>query len=158
MIDLVIELLANRLGVFILGILFIAGGVYTWQAFRADVSQYDAAVGSEGRTVSGTIVWKNQERSSTGYNESHSETLTGYYNVEFDHAGESQRVKVYVDSDEYASRNEGDSIEVKYHPADLEYVVTPDVERESTLLATMFTVILIGLGLLIDIGVIVSFL
>lgn len=42
MLDLLIELLANRLGVFIIGVMFVAGGVYTWQSFRADVRQYDA--------------------------------------------------------------------------------------------------------------------
>jgi hypothetical protein len=157
MIELLIELLANRLGVLILGVLFIIGGVYTWQTFRADVSQYDAAVGSEGRTVTGRVAWKNQERVQSEYRDDGGSTLVDYFTVEYEHEGESQRVKVYVDSDEYAARKEGDPIEVKYHPANLEYIVTPDVERESTLLVMFFTIVLIGIGVIIVLGIIISF-
>ncbi len=159
MLELLIELLANRLGLFILGVILAIGGVYGWMDFRHDVRLYDAATGADGKTAQAKIVWKNTEQNrSDSYRSDGGATLVGYINVEFETENGNQTVKVYLDSDEYDSVKEGDTIKIKYNPENPEYVVTPKMKRGSVLFASIVTGFCTILGILLCIAVIISFL
>jgi hypothetical protein len=154
MFELLIELFANRFGIFLLGVAFIVGGVYGWQTFRHDVRLYDAATGSEGRTVEARVIDKDQEISNSS--SSKSTTLVDYFLLSYDTESGRQQVRVYVDPDEYAATKEGSTIQIRYHPANPEYVVTPKMERRSVLFASIVTGFTVILGILLVIAVIIS--
>lgn len=158
MIELLLELFTNRIGLFILGIVFIVGGVYGWKDYRHEANLYNAAIGSEGKTVEAEIVWKNTERSSSDtYRDDGGSTLVGYINIEFETENGEQRVKVYLDSDEYDKIKEGDIIKVNYHPNNPEYAVTPYTDRPSTVFSTIIFGFCIFLGFALCLAVVVSF-
>lgn len=157
MLELLLELLTNRLGIFLLGVALIVGSVYGWKEFRHEVRLYDAAVGKEGITTGAKIVWKNTERSkSDSYRDDGGSTLVGYINVEFDTDNGNQRTKVYLDSGEYNSVKEGDIIQIHYHPNNPEYIVTPQMKRPTVLLSTIAVTVCFTLGVLLCLAVIIS--
>lgn len=156
MIDLLFELLMNRLGIFILGIAIVVGGVYVWTNYRTEARLYDAAVGSDGRTAKARITWKNEETVRSDYAEN--DTTVGYLKLEYEFDGEEIEVKQYVDSAVYAKYQEGDTVDIRFHPTSKQIVVMPETNRPSTLFASVMAIGLIVLGVVIVLAVIVSFL
>ena len=154
MFELLAEFLFNRYGAFLLGVALIVGGVYLWMNYRADVRLYDAATGSDSRTVEATVAWKGEEVIDT--NEHGGESVRTYFTIEYPHEGETQRIKKYISFEEYDAHKLNDKITIRYNPANLEYVVTRGTKRESTFWATVFSGGLIVVGLLIIIVVIIS--
>lgn len=156
MIDLLLELLMNRLGIFILGIAVIVGGVYVWLNFRTEARLYDAAAGPEGRSAAARVVWKNRESVRSDYAEN--DTTVDYFKLEYEFEGEEIDAKIYVEPAEYARYKEGDTIDIRFSPNSKQIVFTPASKRPSTLFASGMAIFLIILGSLIVIAVIVSFL
>jgi hypothetical protein len=152
--EILLELLFNRLGLFILGVAMVIGGFYGWKEFRHEARLFDDAVGVEGRTFDARIAWKNGEKS--GSNNDGDPTYNYYLKLEFETDNGLQETKVYVDLDEYNSVDLNKTIQVKYHPFHPEYVVTPKMQRPSVWLATIGFGFVIILGILICLGVIIS--
>lgn len=155
MIDILLELLFNRLGAFLLGVALIVGGVYVWTTYRTNVRAFDAATGTEGRAVEAVVAWKGRD-AVDNYSKHGGDSYEPYFTIEYDHDGETQRVKVPVYYEEWDKYELNDPITIKYHQSNLEFLVTPETKRESTLLATIFSVGLLAVGLIIILAVIVS--
>jgi hypothetical protein len=156
-LEFLFDLLTNRLGLFILGVCFVVGGYYGWKEFRHNVRQYDAAVSQEGRTVEARVAWKNREQSgSDSHRDDGGSTYDYYLKLEFETENGLQEAKVYVDTVEYDSVDLGKTIQVKFHPENPQYVVTPKMERPSTWLANIGFGFCIFLGVIICLAVIIS--
>jgi hypothetical protein len=151
MIDLLLELLFNRLGLMILAVVLVVGGVYVWKGYRAEASLYDASVGTEGRTAMARIAWKGTE------NDSESDSSVDYLKLEYDFEGEVIETKVYVDPQEFAAYDLSDEIQIRFNPSSKQFVVTPQMKRPSVFLATAGSLALIIIGSLIFIAVLISF-
>ena len=80
LLEFVVEVLANRFGLFLLGVLSMIGGGYAWYSYRYDARLYDAAVGNEGRTVEARVIVKDQEISSSST--CASDALVDYFSSE----------------------------------------------------------------------------
>lgn len=157
MFEILLEIFANRIGVFILGIAFIAGGIYGWIDYRQEINLYNAAISKEGKTADAEVVWKATERSnSDSYREDGNSTVVGYIKVRFEAENGEQDVKIYLDSDEYEQVKEGDILKIKYHPENPEYVVAPQSDRPSVILSTIGFGFCVFLGFLICLAVIIS--
>ena len=151
MIDLLIELLFNRLGVFILGGALVVGGVYVWLNFRTEARFYDDANGPEGRSAVASVEWKNRENRDT-----ESGSTNTYFDLEYEHEGDKFRVKKYVEPDEYAAYELGDTMTIRFHPTAKQLIYTPASKRPSTWFASGISILLIAVGALIMIVVVVS--
>lgn len=156
MLDLLLELLMNRLGIFILGVAIAIGGVYVWTNCRSEAKLYDAAVGSEGRGSKAKVTWKNEEQSRSDTAEQN--TIVTYLKLSHEFEGEEIEVKHYVDDDVYAKYQEGDTIDIRFHPSSKQFVVIPETKRPSTLFASVAAIGLIILGVIIVVAVVISFL
>lgn len=155
LLELLLELLLNRLGLFILGVALIIGGFYGWRQYRHDAALYDSAISKEGREAEARIAWKNRE--STGdYHDDGSTTYNYYLDLEYETEHGTQKTKVYVDPDEYDSVELSKNIRIRYPPENLQFVVTPKMERPSVFWATIGFGFLIILGLFICLGVLIS--
>ncbi|HVF47573.1 MAG TPA: hypothetical protein VNA17_08420 [Pyrinomonadaceae bacterium] len=116
---------------------------------------FDAATGNEGRTVEAAIAWKGRDRTEN-YNEYETDSYNPYFTIEYDHEGEEQRVKTFVSLEEWNAHELNDKLTIKYHPPNLEFLVTPETKRESTLLNTILSASLVVIGIVIVLAVIVS--
>ena len=157
MLEILLEFLQNRLGLFLLGAAFVGGGIYGWQTFRKDIRLYDAAAGKEGRTVNAKIYTKSRELNVPDHDPD-AAGYVSYFRLNFETDGESRDVKVYVNSAESDAHKEGETIPIRYHPANPEYVLTPKAERPAAWIPTIAVIIAIGLGILIMVAVVISFL
>ena len=155
--ELLVELLMNRLGIFILGVILIVSGIYGWKGYRNDARLYDSAMSKEGRSVEAEIAWKNRERNkSDSYREDGGTSYAYYFELEFTTESGDQRVKVYVDKDEYDSVELSQYINIRYPPENHQFVVTPKMPRPTVWLATIGFGSCVILGILLCFAVIIS--
>ena len=156
LLELLLELLFNRLGLFILGLALVIGGFYGWKEYRHEAGLFDDAVSAEGRTVEARVTWKNREAAESGYRDDGGTTYDYYLKLEFETDTGTQEAKIKVNPGEYDSVDLNKTIQVKYHPFHPEYVVTPKMQRPTVWLATAGFGFCMLLGLLICLGVIIS--
>lgn len=157
LLEILFELLLNRLGLFILGVALVIGGFYGWREYRHEAVLYDSAVGKNGRTVEAKVIWKNREQSqSDSYRDDGGSSYDYYLKLEYETDNGVQETKVYVSPEEYNSVELSKPIQIKYPLENYQYVVTPKTERPSVWLATIGFGFCVILGILICLAVIIS--
>jgi hypothetical protein len=142
LLELVLELLFNRFGAFILGILLVVGGVFVWLDYRGEAKLYDAAIGSQGVAVTAKVV---------------SKPTTDMLRLRFPVSGQDTEASVEVDQATYNKYKEGDTLEVRYPQTKTDYIVLPSTKRPTMLWPTIGGIALMAAGAIIMVVVVVSF-
>lgn len=159
MIDFIIELIPPRLLGFIIGVLFIVGGVWVWQSGTAERTLYDNAVGPGSVTYDSRIRFKRvRSESTSGINDHDTGSAdVCYLTVGYDDAdGKYHSMDVAVDRDEYDSVKEDGMIKISFHPGFPEYVVTPMETRPGVLWYRIGAILLLIVGVFVVLAIIIS--
>lgn len=158
MIEFILELIPPRLFGFLIGVLFIVGGVYVWQVGSAERTLYDNATGAGSKTYNAEIRYKTtRQESSSGVNEHDSGTVSvDYLDLSYEEDGNYRSVSVAVDKDEFNSVKPGDRIKISFHPGLPDYVVTPMKHRPGVLWYRVGSIAMLLLGVLIVLMILVS--
>jgi hypothetical protein len=157
MIEFILELIPPRLFGFLIGVLFIIGGVYVWQAGSAERALYDNATGAGCKTSNAEIRYKTtRQEASAGVNDDAGIVDVDYFDLSYEEDGLYRSVSVAVDKDEFESHNPGDQIKISFHPGLPDYIVTPMKERPGVMWYRIGGVLLILLGALFVLMILVS--
>lgn len=158
MIDFILELIPPRLFGFLIGVLFIVGGVYVWQVGSAERALYDNATGAGSKTYIAEIRYKTtRQESSSGVNDHDSGTVSvDYFDLSYEEDGAYRSVSVAVDKDEFDAAKAGDRIKISFHPGLPEYVVTPMKPRPGVMWYRIGAGALLLVGVLIVLMILIS--
>lgn len=144
--EFLFEFIPGRLLAFALALGIAVGGWFVWGGGNEERALYDAATGGGGKTVQAKIRYKTERMESSGDEDAPGYTAVSYLEFEFEENGEWQFIEGRVSGDEYRSVKVGDTMKISFHPANLDYIVTPAKSRPSVIWFRIGGAILMFIG------------